>query len=346
MKRRNFSFFGCLLFFATIAATVTAAVMIYSAITHLNGAAIACIMLAVIVVLSAICTLLDFFRRRYIDGRITDEIAAATALIARGDYSVRLTPRHSYAHYDEYDLIMENINSLAEELAKTEMLNGDFISNVSHEIKTPVAVISNYAAALKKGGLDKETREKYLETLVSASKRLSELVMNILKLNKLEHSTLAAEKAEVDLGENVRACVLDFEEAIDNKNLELDCDIDDFTIISDGSLLETVWHNLISNAVKFTPAGGKISVSLKKEGECAVVKVSDTGCGIASGTGAHIFDKFYQGDTSHAAEGNGLGLAMVKRIIDILGGEISVSSELNKGSTFTVKLKGLNEAEQ
>lgn len=341
MKRRNFSPLGYFLFFINVAAVVTCAVLVFSVIDDMNAAAIAAIMLAVVVALAALCTLVDYLRRRFIDGKITDEIASATALMAHGDYTVRLTPRHSYNAYDEYDIIMENLNSLAAELAKTEMMNSDFISNVSHEIKTPLSVISNYAAALKKGGLDVETREKYITTLINASKRLSDLVVNVLKLNKLEHSNVAADLKEFDLAEELRTCILDFEEVIENKNLQLECDIDELTLYSDKSLLETVWHNLISNAVKFTPERGKISVSLKNENGFAVVKVSDTGCGIAVGTGEHIFDKFYQGDASHAQEGNGLGLAMVKRVIDILGGEISVSSKVGEGSTFTVKLKGL-----
>ncbi|MDE5721407.1 MAG: HAMP domain-containing histidine kinase [Clostridia bacterium] len=341
MKRRNFSPFGYFLFFINVAAVVTCAVLVYSAIDGMNTAAIAAIMLAVVVTLAALCTLVDFIRRRFIDGKITDEIASATARMAHGDYSVRLNPRHQYNNYDEYDVIMVNLNSLAAELAKIEMMNSDFISNVSHEIKTPLSVISNYAAALKKGGLDEDTREKYITTLTGASKRLSDLVVNVLKLNKLEHSNIAADLKEFDLAESLRNSILDFEEAVDGKNLQLDCDIDELSLYSDKSLLETVWHNLISNAVKFTPEGGRITVSVKNENGYAVVSVSDTGCGIAGDTGERIFDKFYQGDTSHAQEGNGLGLAMVKRVIDILGGEISVSSKVGEGSTFTVKLKGL-----
>ncbi|MDE7182573.1 MAG: HAMP domain-containing histidine kinase [Clostridia bacterium] len=341
MKRRNFSPFGYFMFFISVAAVTTCAVLVYTLVADMNAGAIAAIMLAVVLALASLCTLLDYLRRRFIDGKITDEIASATALMAHGDYTVRLTPRHAYNAYDEYDIIMENLNSLAAELAKTEMMNSDFISNVSHEIKMPLSVISNYAAALKKGGLDNETKEKYISTLIGASKRLSDLVVNVLKLNKLEHSNVAADLKEFDLAEELRACILDFEEVIDNKNLQLDCDIDEICLYSDKSLLETVWHNLISNAVKFTPEGGTITVTLKNENGLAVVSVSDTGCGIASGTGEHIFDKFFQGDTSHAQEGNGLGLAMVKRVIDILGGEISVSSKVGEGSTFTVKLKGL-----
>ena len=133
--------------------------------------------------------------------------------------------------------------------------------------------------------------------------------------------------------------ILSFENLLEEKNIALECDLDEVEIVSSPTYLEIVWNNLLSNAVKFTPEGGTISVSLKKAGENVVVKVTDTGCGISPEVGARIFDKFYQGDTSHAQEGNGLGLALVKKVIDILGGEITVSSELGKGSTFTIILK-------
>ena len=338
MKRGGFSFLGACLFFVTIALCVTASVIVYSAISDRQGWEIALIMLTVVISLSAIATLADFLRRKFIIERAADEISTAAEIMAKGNFSIRLTPRHPYGKYDEYDRIMENLNLLAEELSKTEILRNDFISNVSHELKTPLAVISSYASALRGGGLDKETQEKYLDTLVSTSKRLSRLVVNILKLNKLENSSIPTDVQKFDLAETLRECILGYEEVLDSKNLELDCDIDEAEINSDKSFLETVFNNLISNAVKFTPEGGKISISLKNNGGKVVVKVEDTGCGIDPQTGAHIFDKFYQGDTSHSSEGNGLGLAMVKRVIDILGGEISVQSQIGKGSTFTVVL--------
>ena len=187
--------------------------------------------------------------------------------------------------------------------------------------------------------------------MISASLRLSDLVTNILKLNKLEHSTSAAKPEEFELGETIRGCVLglcvpSLEEKIDEKNLGLDCDIEDMVITSDRGLIETVVNNLISNAVKYTPENGQIKVELKGGENTAVIRVTDTGCGIDRETGAHIFDKFYQGDTSHASEGNGLGLAMVKRIVDILGGTIKVSSEKGKGSVFTITLKTSGQGEQ
>ena len=133
--------------------------------------------------------------------------------------------------------------------------------------------------------------------------------------------------------------MLAFEELIERKNLTLECDLAEVTVTSAPELLDLVWNNLLSNAVKFTDAGGRISVTLKEENGEAVVSIGDSGCGISPETGKRIFDKFYQGDTSHASEGNGLGLALVKKVIDILGGEISVKSEPGKGSIFTISLK-------
>ncbi|MDE6868231.1 MAG: HAMP domain-containing histidine kinase [Clostridia bacterium] len=340
MKRKKFSFLGYCLFFTTVAVTVMISVLIYSQLGECSNFAVAAVMLAVIAVLSLLCTLVDFLRRRFIDSRITDDVVNMTNLLIKGNYGVRLTPRHPYNKYDEYDIIIENLNSLAVELGKTEIMRSDFISNVSHEIKTPLSVICGYASALKNGKLKGVDKEKYLDALIRATERLSDLVMNILKLNKLENKTVATDLSKFGLDELLRECILDFEEKIDGKNLTLDCDLQDMEIYSDKTFIQTIVSNLISNAVKFTDGGGKISVGLKDEGGYAVITVADTGEGISSEVGGHIFDKFYQGDTSHAAEGNGLGLAMVKRIIDVLGGEISVHSVPGEGSVFTVKLKG------
>jgi signal transduction histidine kinase len=229
---------------------------------------------------------------------------------------------------------------MAAELEKTELLKTDFISNVSHEVKTPLSVIQAYASALQDENLDKETRKKYTNTLMQTTKRLSELITNILKLNKLENQDIAPEYERVDLTAMLSDAVLSFESIIENKELNLECDLDDVVIYSSGSYLEIVWNNLISNAIKFTDKGGSIFISLKEHLDSVEVKITDTGCGISRETGKHIFEKFYQGDTSHSGEGNGLGLPLVKKVIDILGGEISVKSEIGKGSTFTIILKG------
>lgn len=327
--------------FFIVALTVTVALLIYSYfLTDLDAKSVSAIMFAVIVALSGICTAFDVLRRRFTISKPVNKILAATDKIAAGDFSVRLEIKHRISDYDEFDCIAENLNLMAEELSKNEVLKSDFISNVSHEIKTPLAIIRNYASALQSEKLNADERRKYAQTLVQASERLNDLVMNILRLNKLENQQLPPEYAAVKLDEQLAQCVFAFEDLIEKKNLQLDCDVDEVTVITSPSHLEIVWNNLLSNAIKFTPEGGKIGVSLKNADGKAVIKVADNGCGISPETGKHIFDKFYQGDTSHAKEGNGLGLALVKKVIDILGGEITVESELGKGTTFTVTLKG------
>ena len=196
---------------------------------------------------------------------------------------------------------------------------------------------------LKQPGLSEAERQECVEGIDQSVQRMTTLITNILKLNKLEHQQLQAQPTAFDLGEQVTECVLGFDEAMSKKEIELEADIaEGIVVTADPELLTLVWNNLLSNAVKFTPFGGTIAVAVAAKGTDAVVTVRDSGCGIDENTGKHIFDKFYQGDTSHATEGNGLGLALVKRVIDLTGGEIFVASELEKGSTFIVHLKGQN----
>ncbi len=254
-----------------------------------------------------------------------------------GDFSARISVQDNAHKFGE---ISDSINLLASELSGVETLRTDFIANVSHELKTPLAVIQNYAAMLRSPDLDEQTRLEYARSITDTTRRLSSLITNILKLNRLENQQIFPEKKEYYLGEQLCECLLNFEGEWEKKSLEIETDIDEeIKVTADSELLSVVWNNLFSNAVKFTESGGKIGVSLRRENGFAVVSVSDTGCGISPETGKHIFEKFYQGDISHAAQGNGLGLALVKRIIDITGGEISAQSVLGKGSTFTVKLK-------
>ena len=265
------------------------------------------------------------------------EILEATQKIARGDFSVRLTTTRAY-DLNNYDLIKENLNAMAAELEKSEILKTDFISNISHELKTPLSIIQSHVSLLK-GDLDEQTKQKYVKTIISATKRLTNLVTNILKLNKLEHQELNVDYEKIRLADMLSDAVLEFEDVIDQKQIEIECDFDDVVLFSSKSYLEIVWSNLLSNAVKFTDNGGKITVTLKKTADGGAVEITDTGCGISPETGARIFDKFYQGDTSHSSEGNGLGLALVKKVITLIGGEISVKSQVGMGSTFKVIIK-------
>lgn len=337
---------GGIIFFITVTVVVTIAVVTYAFVAERsdNKGVIALVMFFVILFLALLCTIIDFIRRKRTVNRPVNKILSATDKIASGDFSVRMEIVHSYKKYDEYDYIMENLNKMAAALAKTEVLHNDFISNVSHEMKTPLAIIRNYATALRESDLDGQTRKKYAQTLIDASERLTALVTNILKLNKLENQELPPEYEEIDLAASLAETVVGFEESIESKNLQLDCDLEEgVTVFSARGYLEIVWNNLLSNAIKFTEKGGEIGVSLRKENKKAVVRVFDTGCGISSEAGKHIFEKFYQGDTSHAQEGNGLGLALVKKVIDIVGGEIFVESELNKGTVFTITLNAEGE---
>lgn len=339
------TFTGYLILTLMIAAVVTVAMFIYTAVDEASGgnvAVIAGVMLSVILALAVVCTLIDYLRRKLTVDRTVSRILEATDKIASGDFTVRLNPAHSLKRFDEYDYIIENLNKMAGELEKTEVLHTDFISNVSHEIKTPLSVIQNYAAMLKNKRLDDGTRAEYAETLVSASKKLTGLVTDILQLNRLENQEIKPENEAIVLARTLADCVLGFEDRIEKKGLSLDCDFDEeIKILSSPSYLEIVFNNLLSNAVKFTDEGGRISVSLKRENGRAVVTVADTGCGISPETGKRIFEKFYQGDTSHSQEGNGLGLALVKKVIDIVGGTVSVESESGKGTAFTVSFKAL-----
>jgi signal transduction histidine kinase len=257
----------------------------------------------------------------------------------QGDFSARVAPMHG-AGMEGFDQIGMAINKMAQELSGTETLRTDFIANVSHELKTPLAVMGNYATMLQRPGITEEERNEYAKAISEAARKLAQLITNILKLNKLENQQIFPQPKEFDLGEQLCECLLMFEEAWEAKNLEIETDIqDDVRIQSDPELLSLVWNNLISNAVKFTRSGGTVSVCLKTEGSHIVVSVSDTGCGMTPEVGQHIFEKFYQGDTSRATQGNGLGLALVKRVVDILNAEIGVQSVYNQGSTFTVRFK-------
>jgi signal transduction histidine kinase len=282
--------------------------------------------------------LIGLIKKIYFD-RPVQTIADAAGKVANGDFSIRI-PSHRKDHKkDHIELLIDDFNKMTEELGSTETLKTDFITNVSHEIKTPLSVIQSYATAIQDDGISEEERHEYGKTIVEASKKLTELVTNILKLNKLENQEILPVSEPYALGEQLRERVLAYEELWDKKNITLvGDDIDEVTVTRDKSLLELVFNNLISNAIKFTDEGGTITLTLKEENGYAVVSVKDTGCGMSEETAAHIFDRFYQGDTSHSAEGNGLGLALVKKVIALIGGEISVISRPGEGSSFTVRL--------
>ena len=293
-----------------------------------------------ILFLSLIATVIDAIRRKLTVSRPVYQITAAAKKITQGDFSVRIPPVRRTDYEDGFNQIIDCFNQMAEELSGTETLRTDFIANVSHELKTPLSVMQNYGTLLQQPGLPEERRIEYARSITAASRRLADLISNILKLNKLENQQILPVKESYDLGEQLCECLLGFEEVWEKKGIEIETDLEDGIVVeTDREMMSLVWNNLFSNAIKFTDEGGRVSLRLFGEDEMAVVQVSDTGCGISPKVGERIFDKFYQGDSSHSVQGNGLGLALVKRIVDIVEGDIAVESEVGKGSTFTVRIR-------
>lgn len=253
--------------------------------------------------------------------------------VAEGDYSVRIKDSLVFANFN----IAKNFNYMTSQLQSVETLRENFVSDFSHEFKTPISSISGFAKLLKNPNLSAEQRNEYLDVIIDESKRLVELSESVLLLNRLD-STDEIEKEEHLLDEQLRQCVLMFEQQCEDKGIELNVDLQPVKIKSNYKLLSQVVVNLLSNAVKFTESGGKIDVKSSSVGLNVLISVSDSGCGMDEETKANIFNKFFQGDKSHTTPGNGLGLCIVKKIVDLLGGQIFVDSKLGEGSTFSVLL--------
>ena len=290
--------------------------------------------------LAVFCTLFDWIRRKITVDRPVKRILEATDQMIAGDFDVRIKNVKLVDPESGFPEIIENFNKMAEELSSVETLRTDFISNVSHELKTPLAVIQNYATILQDEGLTAEERKEYLKIIQDSSKNLAGLITNILKLNKLEKQQIYSDAIRMNLSEQVCECLLGFESVWEEKGIEIETAVeDDVYIHADPEILSLVWNNLFSNAMKFTEPGGIVKVEVHSKGKEACVVVTDTGCGMDEETKKHMCEKFYQGDTSHATKGNGLGLALVKKVIDIMDGRLEVESEPGKGSTFTVTLR-------
>lgn len=262
------------------------------------------------------------------------DLSKATSEVARGNFSVRVREPSD----NEYGTLARNFNKMAQELSGIETLRGDFISNVSHEFKTPLASIQGFAKLLQDESLSAEDKREYTQIIIDETSRLTKLSSNILRLTKLENQTTIGKKSRFSIDEQIRKIILMLEPEWSKKEIDLDIDLEDILYVGNEELMGQVWQNVINNAIKFTPVGGNIKVRLFRSDNGIVVKISDDGPCIPADKIEKIFEKFYQADHSRATEGNGLGLALVKRIIDLSGGNISVENLYEGGVCFNIEL--------
>ena len=285
----------------------------------------------------AIGTGISFATMRIWVGRIT-RISQAMRDIAKGNFKKRVPEKNETEAITEIGDLERSFNQMAQNLEGIEMFRNDFINNFSHEFKTPIVSIRGFARQLQSGHLTDEQRKEYIDIIVSESERLSIMSQNVLLLSKLENQTIVSEKTKFYLDEQIRKCILLLEKFWIEKDIELDIDLDEIKYEFNEEMLSHVWINLISNAIKFTPAGGKIRCSLKVSEGWTVFEIEDSGNGMSEEIKSRIFEKFYQGDPSHSTSGNGIGLNIVHRIVTLAGGTVEVESQEKKGSKFTVYL--------
>lgn len=257
--------------------------------------------------------------------------------LAAGNFKTRIEYEGLIERHPTFNEITESFNTLAEELENTEVLRSDFINNFSHEFKTPIVSIAGFAKLLKKGNLTEEQRAQYLDAIEEESMRLSYMATNVLNMTKVENQTILSDVTRFNLSEQVRDVLLLLENGWTKKNIELQLDFDEHEIEANEELLKQVWINLIDNAVKFAPRCGTVALDIAESGESIAVTVSNTGKDIEPEKIDKIFNKFYQADESHAGEGNGIGLAIVKRVVDLHGGIVTVVSR-NEMTSFKVEL--------
>ena len=258
--------------------------------------------------------------------RSVSEMTQGLHRLASGDYDVRIEPKGIIATIAPLRDMVESFNATASELAGTEMLRSDFINNFSHEFKTPIVSIAGFASLLKQGNLDPKEQAEYLDIIESESKRLSLMATNVLNLTKVENQAILTDVATFNVSEQLRTCVLLLERKWETKGLDMNLELEEHTITGSPELLKQVWVNLLDNAIKFSPEGQTVEISAKEEGSTLAVSISNTGSYIPQEQQTAVFRKFYQADRSHNTEGNGIGLAVVKRVVELHGGSIQLES--------------------
>ena len=267
------------------------------------------------------------------------KLTKLTKQVSEGNYDINTEGiTNFFTERTDLGTLVESFEDMTQELSSTEIFRNDFIHNFSHEFKTPIISIRGFANQLYKGDLTPEQQREFAKIILDESEHLANMSSNVLLLSKLESQEIVSDREKFSLDEQLRTCMLLLEEQWSDKNITIDMDLDEIEYYQNKDLLYHVWMNLFSNAIKFTLEGGTVTVKCHTANDAVFVAVSDNGIGMDEKTKNHIFEKFYQGDSSHATAGNGLGLSLVKRIVEMMEGRISVESSPDKGSTFIVSL--------
>lgn len=262
----------------------------------------------------------------------TKKLIKATEKVAAGDFDIELENHRT----DEMGILISSFNTMAKELKSIEILRNDFISDISHEFRTPLTSIEGYTKLLR--DCNEEERREYIDIIIEETKRLSLLTTNILTLNKIDNQNISTPMEDFIMDEQIRRAILLLENKWVEKDIELEIDLENIQYRGNPSLMYQVWINLIDNAIKFSPRGGTVEVKLYKEQGNIIFSIKDNGVGISKEDQKKIFDKFYKSDKSRNTDGNGLGLSIVKRIIEIHKGQILLESSINMGTSIMVKL--------
>ncbi|MBE6616729.1 MAG: HAMP domain-containing histidine kinase [Ruminococcaceae bacterium] len=284
-----------------------------------------------IVIGAVLTTIMNYFFFRPVT-----RLSKAMKSVAKGEFGNTL---ETNSIIEEIKELYASYNLMTKELANTEMLQSDFVSNVSHEFKTPINAIEGYATLLQDGSLTEEEKNKYVHKILHNTRRVSDLVGNILLLSKVDNQAIQTKPVNYRLDEQIRQAILLLEEKWSSKGIDFDLELDEIEYYGNESIMLHVWTNIIDNAVKFSPDEGAIAITASCAGDSITVAVEDNGPGIPADKLNHIFDKFYQADSSHKEEGNGLGLALVKQILDVCGGRAQAENKPSGGCIFTVTLK-------
>ncbi|MBQ7335181.1 MAG: HAMP domain-containing histidine kinase [Clostridia bacterium] len=296
--------------------------------------------LSLIIVFLLVCTLIGTVLANWLGIYYLHplkKLIKATKEVKKGNFKVQIQSGKNNPH-SEMGMLITSFNEMVQELDGIELFRNDFINNFSHEFKTPIVSIRGFAKELQLGDLTPEQRREYAKIIAEEADRLAKLSTSVLELSKVENQQIITDKTEFSLDEQLRRCILLLEPGWSEKEIEIIPELDEVKIYSNEELLSHIWKNLIGNAIKFTPKGGMVRISLTADESNVTVQIADTGIGMTEEVKNHIFEKFYQGDPSHHRKGYGIGLTLVDRVVKLCGGSIRVDSETNRGSTFTVTL--------